>query len=700
MLGRTISHYRIVSQLGAGGMGVVYRADDLRLGRPVALKFLPEELAKDSNAVDRLRSEARAASSLNHGNICTIYEIDEHEGQPFIAMELMTGQTLRERLVSGPLRIHELVDIGIQMADALDAAHSQHIVHRDIKPANIFLTDRRQVKILDFGLAKSSALRPVHGGTTCGVSDQMTAAGMTLGTVAYMSPEQATGEALDGRTDLFSLGVVLYECATGQQPFSGKTSAVTFSNILSRAPVAPVVFNPELPLRLQDVINNCLEKDRELRYQSAADLRADLKRVRRDIESGHSQVVQAVDRPVSSAAPAVTPPSARPAVAAPASDSAPAAAAPAPRSSNRGLAIGGSIAAIVLIVAAVFFWRSSGQGTAPAPGGMANLSDATVRSRLELAAASLESKNYRAALAYTGEVLTVAPGHPGASEIRDKAQTMIGRFDQTMVDARQRLAAGDVVGAARALEEARAIDPTAPIISELSAQVADQVAQRGTSPPRRSPVETATTPPAPSRPAAQATRSEPQREATPPPPSASATAPPPPQTPAREPAPQPTPVAPPPVVSPPATVVSAPPAPEPAAPAPKPTPPPAAPPPVERVETPQPPAAPADGDDAAIRRVIATYGRAIEGKDLTLFRSVKPNLSREEERRLQDGFRAVPSQQVNLTVLAIDRRGQDATALVRRRDTIQAGGRPQASEAQQTIRLSRTTAGWVILDIR
>ena len=290
MIGRTISHYRVVGQLGSGGMGVVYRAEDVRLGRPVALKFVSEDLAHDPQAVQRLRSEARSASSLNHANICTIYDIDEFEGHPFIVMELMKGRSLREFLDAGSVKIHQLLDIGIETADALHAAHSEGIIHRDIKPGNVFVTERGHVKILDFGLAKLTAV-DMESGTTQDGAEQ-TVAGVTLGTVSYMSPEQATGEELDPRTDLFSLGVVLYECATGHHPFPGKTSAVILASILNRSPVAPVVLNPELPIRLQEVINNCLEKDRELRYQSAADLRADLKRVRRDIESGHSRAVE------------------------------------------------------------------------------------------------------------------------------------------------------------------------------------------------------------------------------------------------------------------------------------------------------------------------------------------------------------------------------------------------------------------------
>jgi serine/threonine protein kinase len=289
MIGKTVSHYRIVGPLGAGGMGVVYAGEDVRLGRPVALKFVPEDLARDHQAVERLNSEARTASGLNHPNICTIFDIGEYEGQPFIVMELLKGQTLRDRLTTGPLKTIDAIDLGIQVADALDSAHRQSIIHRDIKPANLFLVERGPVKVLDFGLAKL-LLRATSATTTLGSTREQTGEGVTLGTVSYMSPEQVTGEELDGRTDLFSLGVVLYEALTGHQPFTGKTTAVVFSAILTHAPVAPVVLNPTLPLRLQEIVNNCLEKDRELRYQDAAGLRADLKRMKRDLESGRSGV--------------------------------------------------------------------------------------------------------------------------------------------------------------------------------------------------------------------------------------------------------------------------------------------------------------------------------------------------------------------------------------------------------------------------
>jgi serine/threonine protein kinase len=639
VLGVTVSHYRIVNQIGSGGMGVVYAAEDDRLGRLVALKFVSEELARDRQTIERLRSEARTASALNHPGICTIYDIGEHEGRPFIVMELLKGQTLRDRLVNGPLKIHEAVEIGIQVADALDSAHSRGIIHRDIKPANLFLIDRGHVKILDFGLAKLVSSRSLASTTAEGTREN-TAEGITLGTVAYMSPEQVTGDVLDGRTDLFSLGVVLYECVTGHQPFTGKTSAVIFSAILTRAPVAPVVFNPDLPVRLQEVINNCLEKDPELRYQDSAGLRADLRRVKRDIESGHSGVMR-IGGPsaTSSGGRRAHPPSAQEGEPAHATQPS------TEHVAGKRIEIATAIASVLIIGVALV-----GVGSY-LPWSRNQKPPETVATPPPVSQPA------------------TAPATPPPSNPATEAARAIDPSSAPAVEIKPEPARRD----SPRLVPHPLPTPRPPGAAELARPVA---------PPARAP-EPAATPPQPSprpEPPAPPAAASPAAAASPP--AAAPTQPPAAIGPSSS--------------APPAAVAPAPSTP-PAAAAPAPSPPPAAPP--QASTPPRTEPAPVESDDAAIRRVVATYARAIESKDLALFRTVKPNLSGAEQRRIEEGFRAVTSQQVDITILSIDHRGQDATVRLRRRDTIQVAGRQQTTESQQSLTLTRTPGGWVIREI-
>jgi serine/threonine protein kinase len=667
LIGRTVSHYRILSPLGTGGMGVVYAAEDVRLGRPVAVKFVSADLVHSDEAIQRLRSEARAASALNHANICTIYDIGEVDGRPFIVMELLKGESLRDRLARGALKVHQVLDIGIEVADALHSAHSAGIVHRDVKPGNIFITDHGAVKLLDFGLAK---LTPQidHSSTTMATA-HVTVAGVTLGTISHMSPEQAAGDELDGRSDIFSLGLVLYECATGQHPFPGKTSTAILAAILNKTPVPPIERNPDLPVHLHEVILNCLEKDRDLRYQSAADVRADLKRLRRDLDSGQMRTADV-------ASSRRTPRAAE-------------------RRSWRWPA---AAAAAAIATIAVAGWYVASRGnlqetptptsattstTAAAPVAI-NAED--VERQLALAQGSFRAGNYRSAGAYAREVLARAPDNVEARRIRDDADTLVARFEAAVADARQRLARGDLDAAAQALDAARRLDPTAPSLLALSSQLADKIRAKDAR-------EAANSRPALQQSARQQPAPVEQRPAVPPAAAASAA----PQLPPEKPRVPETPSSPPAAPSLP-----------PAAPAPSGTPPaeqqtskppggrvtPASPPPPVVDETAN------EGDERAIRQLIASYARAIETKDMALFRALKPNLSGQEEQRLQEGFRAVTSQRVNLSIVSIDRRGDSAIVALKRHDTIQAGGRQQTVDSQQTVRLSRGSGGWVIVEIR
>jgi len=350
MIGQRVAHYQILEQLGRGGMGVVYRATDLKLERQVALKFLPDVLAMTSGALDRFTREARSAAALNHPHICTIYEIGEHDGRPFIAMELLEGRTLADQIGGRPLPIGLSIDIALQVAGALDAAHASGIIHRDIKPANIFVTGSGVAKILDFGLAKSVAAAPAGSpdGATTADEGNLTGIGSTLGTVAYMSPEQARGQELDGRSDIFSLGLVLYEMVTGRQAFAGETTAVVFDGILNRTPQAPSEINSDVPPDLERIVAKAIAKNRDERYQRASDMAVDLRGLRRTTDSSGAVAAAKSSTTVSPAWPSATLPHA-----------APPAPAPVPRRSRRSW-LAAAVAIVVLAASGVGYWQMRG----------------------------------------------------------------------------------------------------------------------------------------------------------------------------------------------------------------------------------------------------------------------------------------------------------------------------------------------------
>jgi len=625
-------------------MGVVYLAEDARLGRQVALKFLPPSWAQETKALERFRVEARAASSLSHPAICAIYDIGQDGDTPFIVMEALKGETLRDRISKGPLKVTAVLDIGIQLADALEAAHTQGIVHRDIKPANIFLGDRNRVKVLDFGLAKLTGVPSSHSSAADTMSpqdgtrgNQITQPGTALGTVSYMSPEQARGEHIDSRTDLFSLGAVLYEMVTGVQAFGGSTTAVVYDAILNRTPRQIAHLNPLIPPRLEAVIATALEKDRELRYQHASDLQAELRRIRRDLDAQSLASSQTV---VMS-----TPPS-MPVVSTPAVTTA-------PPKATRAQWIAILVGVLAIVTAAALFLRGQ------------------------------SASDNRAAIPAT-EAPAVSTAEPSATSVSPPPL----------------------------------VEATPPAPTQQSRAAAEPAAPTAPPPRQRSatPTETPSVSPnpAPRTPAtAPGNPAQAGGTAAAPPPSPVTPAPPPPAVapPVREEAkPQPTPTPEPVAPTPAAPVQPAPvqPAPTPAAaqpPATQPatTPPPTqpAPPPPRTTTAPAlaaTPAASAESDDAAIRRLIRSYEQAIETKDIGLYRSIRTNLTRAAETVLTNSFRQIDSQEIEIRVESLRIEGRTATARLTRRDTLVISGRRDVRNSTQTMKFEKTDTGWLIAE--
>ena len=636
-IGTKIGPYELTSTLGEGGMGVVFEAIDTRLGRHVAIKVLPEEVSLDDNLRQRFEREARTISRLNHPNICTLHDIGEHDGRPFIVMEVVQGDTLQTRLADGPLDSSQSIDHAIELADALDAAHSEGVIHRDIKPANIVITDRGHAKLLDFGLAKLTPQAEARTGAddpgAPTIDDaQLTQPRTAVGTVAYMSPEQARGEELDVRTDLFSLGAVLYEMVTGQRAFPGRTTAVIFDAILNRAPTAPVHFAPDIPMRLGEIINNATEKSRDLRYQTAADLRADLRRARRDLDSGRSVSVSAsafagVPVPPSGATSQTTAEAAETAVAL-----GPAGSGHTPASSAQGRMWGyGACGLIVAALVATLFLPADPSPDVPPADPLTALAQA----QLAQATQSLARRDYESAIAQADAALALRPDDADAQRVRSAAVI--------------------------ALESQPSSTPASEAVRDSAES--DRAPLLSASPVAQEPQEPAVPEPQP-RPAA------PTLTSTPPPATAPPLTPEPvdvtPVTP--EPVPEPEPI---PTVRP-----------EPA-------------PPPDAAPVTQPTTA---RDETAIRRVLDDFIRATETKDVELYRSVRP-LSADEERRLRSGFDTVDTQQVELLIESIEITGDRASVQGSRQDTFGVNGQERTQRSNLSITLVREDGGWVITEI-
>jgi hypothetical protein len=666
MIGRAVSHYRVLSALGSGGMGVVYLAEDERLGRQVALKFLPADSVTSRQALERFRVEARAASSLSHPGICAIYDIGDDEGTPYIVMEALRGESLRDRINRGPLKVADLLDIAIQLADALDAAHAQGIIHRDIKPSNIFVGDKNRAKILDFGLAKlaQSSASLSSGAATRALNASthrdLTMPGSAVGTVSYMSPEQARGEEVDTRTDLFSLGVVLYEMSTGIQAFGGSTQAIVFDAILNRTPQPVTHINPVIPPRLEALIATALEKERDLRHQHASDFEAELKRIRRDLESGLN--VSATRATV---------------VTTPAADSRAATTQSTETAPARRSWIRGALAALVVIALAILgfnLWSGTGSRVAGGP-----------EPETTPAPLAVEAGRGASAPPAPAPESTPAPAIPNPPDATASARPI----PQPQLPSKPAAEPGPQPSRPAAPRPQPSQPAVTPGKQDPQGTVTIQTpAPRPTLPP----------PPQTAEPSAPVTTPAPAQIPAPAQTPAPAAAQPQPQpTPAVEPPPR-TAAAPPPrteAASPPRTEAAPPPRTE-AAPPPRTA---AAPPPSSSSTI--PPTSPVESDDALVRGVLRTYERAIETKSVDLFRSVWPGLSAAEENRLRASFNEIDSQQVDIVINELRIEGRTATVRISRRDTMtMRGGRRQTASSRPTLRLEKRAAGWIITEIK